>query len=245
MDKLKICHLYPDLLNLYGDRGNIISLKKRLEWRGIGMDLTEISIGDKFSASDYDIVFIGGGQDFEQEVLLADLDDEKKKNICSAVSNGVTFLAICGGYQLLGTHYKSWDGVQFDFTGALDIHTIGDKKRMIGDFMFSCSDNKIGGLIVSGFENHSGKTYLGENVRPLGRILSGFGNNGEDRTAGARFNNAFCTYSHGPVLPKNPKLSDYILETALIHKYGDYRLKKLDDTIETNASDLIIERLAK
>lgn len=243
MDKLKICHLYPDLLNLYGDRGNIISMKNRLLWRGISMDLTEISVGDNFSAEDFDMVFIGGGQDFEQEVLLSDLSIDKVKSIQSAVESNVVFLAICGGYQLLGTHYLSWDGTQFDFTAAIDIYTIGDKTRMIGDFMFRCNDLALDNLIVAGFENHSGKTYLGSSVRPLGQIVNGYGNNGEDKSAGARYKNVFCSYSHGPLLPKNPVLCDYILENALVRKYGGYELKPLEDIAEAKARELIVKRL--
>ena len=244
MDKLKVCHLYPDLLNLYGDRGNIIAIQKRLDWRGLGFEFTGISVGDSFNACDFDLIFIGGGQDFEQEVLLADLSADKKKSISSAVESGISFLAICGGYQLLGTHYTNWNGVQFDFCGAIDIHTIGHEKRMIGDFMFNCLDQSISGLPVSGFENHSGKTYLGNGVRPLGTIIKGFGNNGEDKTAGARYNNVFCSYSHGPVLPKNPGLCDFILETALTRKYGSYSLAPLDNTIEDSACRYIIDRLS-
>lgn len=244
MDKLKVCHLYPDLLNLYGDRGNIIAMHKRLEWRGIEFDYTGISVGESFNACDYDLIFIGGGQDFEQEVLLSDLSVDKKKSMKEAVESGTTFLAICGGYQLLGTHYTNWNGIQFDFTASIDIHTIGHKERMIGDFMFNCIEPQIKGLIVTGFENHSGKTYLGEKVRPLGHIKKGYGNNGSDLTAGARYNNVFCSYSHGPLLPKNPRLCDMILETSLKNKYGDYSLEKLNDDIEIRAGKYIIDRLS-
>lgn len=244
MDSLKICHLYPDLLNLYGDRGNIISFKNRLMWRGLKMELTEVSVGDKFIADNYDIVFIGGGQDFEQEVLLADLTDDKTKSIVNAVENNVVFLAICGGYQLLGTHYTSWDGTQFEFTSAIDIYTVGQQKRMIGDFMFQCHEPELNNLVVTGFENHSGKTYLGKGVKPLGVIIKGYGNNGEDNSAGARYKNVFCSYSHGPVLPKNPELCDYILNTALVRKYGSYDLKPLDNSAEKKAHDLIFKRLS-
>ncbi len=242
MDKLKVCHLYPDLLNLYGDRGNIIAMQKRLEWRGLHFEYSGISVGDSFNACNYDLIFIGGGQDFEQEVLLSDLSTDKKKSIRDAVETGISFLAICGGYQLLGTHYTSWNGMQFDFCGAVDIHTIGQEKRMIGDFLFTCPEKPLNGLIVAGFENHSGKTYLGNGVKPLGHIIKGFGNNGEDGTAGARYKNVFCSYSHGPILPKNPVLCDFILETALKKKYGDYSLEPLDNAIEESAGKFIIDR---
>jgi hypothetical protein len=242
MDKLKICHLYPDLLNLYGDRGNIISMVKRLEWRGIGSEVIEISVGIEFNPDAYDIVFIGGGQDFEQEILLPDLLRKKASNLRHAVESDTTFLAICGGYQLLGLYYKTWNGHQLDFTGAIDIYTIGNTDRMIGNFMFETS---IDGQTyeVAGFENHSGMTYLGENVTPLGRIIKGYGNNGTDRTAGARYRNVFCSYSHGPLLPKNPFLCDHILLTALREKYGDYELKALNDSEENSAHDVMCRRL--
>ena len=240
--ELKICHLYPDVLNLYGDRGNIICMEKRLQWRGIDVVTTGVSVGQPLDASSYDLFFIGGGQDFEQEVLLADLAGDKTAQIKSAVEDGKTFLAICGGYQMLGSYYKTWDGQQCDFTGALDLYTIGSKDRMIGDYAFSCDE--IASVIV-GFENHSGKTYLGSGVRPMGQVLSGFGNNGQDHTEGARYKNVFATYSHGCLLPKNPLLCDHILKTALEHKYGSVELAPLDDTFERNAHDYMEQRLIK
>ena len=241
--ELKICHLFPDVLNLYGDRGNVVCMQKRLGWRGIDVSVTGISIGQKLKASDYDLFFIGGGQDFEQEVLLEDLKGEKTREIKAAVNDGKTFLAICGGYQMLGSYYKTWDGQQCDFIGALDLYTVGHKDRMIGNYMFTCDE--LGGQTVVGFENHSGKTYLGSGLRPIGKVLSGYGNNGEDGMEGARFNNVFCTYSHGCLLPKNPVLADYILKTALAHKYGTAELAPLDDTIETNAHRYMENRLRK
>ena len=242
MYKLKICHLYPDILNLYGDRGNIICMSKRMEWRGIEAEVTGISVGDPLNYEDYDIFFIGGGQDFEQGVLLADLAAGKASEITRAVEDEKVFLAICGGYQMLGQYYKTWNGQQCDFIGALDLYTVGEKERMIGNYMYQCdaSDQE---LVVVGFENHSGKTYLGSNVRPMGKILSGYGNNGKDKTEGARYKNVFATYSHGPLLPKNPKLADLILKTALVRKYPNIDLEELDDTFENNAPDYMQHRL--
>ncbi len=242
MYKLKICHLYPDILNLYGDRGNIICMSKRMEWRGIEAEVTGISVGDPLNYEDYDIFFIGGGQDFEQGVLLADLAAGKASEITRAVEDEKVFLAICGGYQMLGQYYKTWNGQQCDFIGALDLYTVGEKERMIGNYMYQCdaSDQE---LVVVGFENHSGKTYLGSNVRPMGKILSGYGNNGKDKTEGARYKNVFATYSHGPLLPKNPKLADLILKTALVRKYPNIDLEELDDTFENNAHDYMPHRL--
>ncbi len=239
--ELKICHLYPDILNLYGDRGNVICMEHRLRWRDIDVVTTGVSIGEPLHAADYDLFFIGGGQDFEQEVLLGDLGGGKADEIKAAVADGKTFLAICGGYQMLGAYYKTWDGVQCDFIGALDLYTIGSKERMIGNYMFTCEE--LNGQTVVGFENHSGKTYLGSGVRPMGKVLTGHGNNGEDEGEGARYNNVFATYSHGCLLPKNPVLCDHILTTALAQKYGTVQLEPLDDTLEQNAHLYMKNRL--
>lgn len=242
--ELNICHLYPDILNLYGDRGNIITMKRRLEGRGIKVNIDECSIGQPLNADKYDIFFIGGGQDFEQEVLLRDLSSGKAQDIRTAVEEEKTFLAICGGYQMLGEYYKTWDGVQLDFIGAIGVHTIGAKERMIGNYMFR-TPPESGDTVVVGFENHSGKTYLSEQVAPLGMMLSGNGNNGEDKTEGARYKNVFGTYSHGSLLPKNPVLCDFILQTALNHRYdGAEPLAPLDDTLELNAHRYMQERLS-
>lgn len=242
--ELNICHLYPDILNLYGDRGNIITMKRRLENRGIKVNIDECSIGQPLNADKYDIFFIGGGQDFEQEVLLRDLSSGKAQDIRTAVEEEKTFLAICGGYQMLGEYYKTWDGVQLDFIGAIGVHTIGAKERMIGNYMFRTTPES-GDTVVVGFENHSGKTYLSEQVAPLGMMLSGNGNNGEDKTEGARYKNVFGTYSHGSLLPKNPVLCDFILQTALNHRYdGAEPLAPLDDTLELNAHRYMQERLS-
>ena len=242
--ELNICHLYPDILNLYGDRGNIITMKRRLEGRGIKVNIDECSIGQPLNADKYDIFFIGGGQDFEQEVLLRDLSSGKAQDIRTAVEEEKTFLAICGGYQMLGEYYKTWDCVQLDFIGAIGVHTIGAKERMIGNYMFRTTPES-GDTVVVGFENHSGKTYLSEQVAPLGMMLSGNGNNGEDKTEGARYKNVFGTYSHGSLLPKNPVLCDFILQTALNHRYdGAEPLAPLDDTLELNAHRYMQERLS-
>lgn len=240
--ELKICHLYPDILNLYGDRGNVICMEKRLQWRGVEVATTGVSIGQPLKASDYDLFFVGGGQDFEQEVLLSDLNAGKTQEIKAAIEDGLPFLAICGGYQMLGSYYKTWDGEQCDFTGALDLYTEGSKDRMIGNYSFTCDEL---GVTVVGFENHSGKTYLGSAVKPMGRVLSGFGNNGEDGGEGARYKNVFATYSHGCLLPKNPVLCDHILKTALERKYGQTELPPLDDALERTAHDYMERRLSK
>ena len=240
--ELKICHMYPDVLNLYGDGGNIICMKKRLNWRGIEASVTKLPIGERASLADFDIVFIGGGQDFEQEVLLDDLHRGKDREIISAIDDGVVFLTICGGYQMMGSYYETYDGKRCDFIGAVDLYTVGSKQRMIGNYKFRCSEG-AGGSVAVGFENHSGKTWLGKGVEPLGTVLSGFGNNGEDGTEGVHYKNLFGSYSHGPLLPKNPSLCDLLLLTALRRKYGVDALDPLDDAAELAAHDEMCAKL--
>ncbi len=240
--ELKICHLYPDVLNLYGDRGNILCMEKRLKWRNIDVVTTGVSVGEPLHAADYDLFFIGGGQDFEQEVLLTDLAGGKTAEIKAAIEDGKAFLAICGGFQMLGNYYETWDGHKCDFTGAINFYTVGSEQRMIGDYIFQCNEPAT---TVVGFENHSGKTYLGCGVKPLGTVISGYGNNGEDETEGARYKNVFATYSHGCLLPKNPILCDYILNTALTRKYGGSELEYLDDRLEIAAHEYMAARLLK
>lgn len=240
--KLKICHMYNDVLNLYGDRGNIICMRKRLNWRGIDAEIVKLPVGEFSTLADCDIVFIGGGQDFEQEVLLDDLHRGKDREIKAAIEDGVTFLTICGGYQMMGSYYETYEHVRCDFIGAVDFHTVGSRQRMIGNYKFRCSDS-AGGSTVVGFENHSGKTWLGSGVEPLGHVLAGFGNNGEDGTEGVHYKNLIGTYSHGPLLPKNPEFCDRLLLGALSRKYGITELEKLNDTAETAAHDAMCRKI--
>ena len=240
--ELKICHMYPDVLNLYGDGGNVICMQQRLQWRGIAASVTRLPIGANLPLSGFDLVFIGGGQDFEQQVLLEDLHRGKDREIKAAIEDGLPFLTICGGYQMLGSYYETYDGQRCDFIGALDLYTVGAVQRMIGNYQFQCEES-AGGSIVVGFENHSGKTWLGSGVEPLGKVLSGFGNNGKDGTEGAHYKNVFGTYSHGPLLPKNPAFCDHLLQTALERKYGKAELMPLDDRAELLAHDEMCRRL--
>jgi len=242
--KLNICHLYPDVLNLYGDTGNILCLKRRLEWRGIDTEVTALPIGANADFTRFDLFFIGGGQDFEQEVLLADLHSGKDKEILSAIEDEKVFLCICGGYQMMGQYYRTHTGQQYDFIGALNLHTLGSDLRMIGNYMFRC-EALSGGSTVVGFENHSGKTYLGEGVSPLGTVLHGYGNNGEDGTEGARFKNVFGAYCHGPILPKNPEFADFLLQTALSRRYPGATLPPLNDVLENKAHGYMTNRMEK
>lgn len=228
---LRIAHLYPDMLNLYGDSGNVLCLEKRLQWRGIDCNTSLINTGDFCDLSDYDIVFIGGGQDFEQSLILDDLGKGMDVSLKKAVENGVVILAVCGGFQLFGKYYKTHTGDIMEFTNILDFYTVGKEKRLIGNYAFKTAEK----MEIIGFENHSGRTYLGKGLKPLGRIIKGNGNNGRDRTEGVRYKNTFGTYCHGPILPKNPQFADMLIEKALKRKYKDVKLQKLDCSIETLA----------
>ncbi|MGL6200485.1 MAG: type 1 glutamine amidotransferase [Lachnospiraceae bacterium] len=242
--EIKICHLYSDLLNLYGDRGNIITLAERSRRRNIDVTVKNLTLGERAHLNEYDLFFIGGGQDVEQAALINELSQWRGMEIKSAIEDGKPMLAICGGYQLLGHYYKTWDGKQMDFIGALDLYTEGGQMRMIGDYMFQCNEPQRGVNIV-GFENHSGKTYLGSGVKPFGRVIKGHGNNGEDGTEGARYLNVIGTYSHGPLLPKNPILADWLIRLTLERKYGSANLEPLDDVLENRANKFMVSRLNK
>lgn len=244
MKTLRICHLYPEVLNLYGDRGNIRCLVKRLEWRNISVSVHEVKIGDSDPLTDYDLIFIGGGQDFEQEVLLEDLKAGRGQNLKACIEDGTVFLCICGGYQMLGDFYETHDGVRCEFLGAINFYTKGSDTRMIDNYAFTCLPES-GGSTVVGFENHSGKTWLGEGVSPLGRVLKGCGNNGEDGTEGVRYRNVFGSYCHGPILPKNPEFSDELLKTALLRKYGSADLSPLPDGFEKKAHEEVLDQVLK
>ncbi len=247
--ELKICHLYPDVLNLYGDCGNTITLQQRCAWRGINAQVTGVGVGDAADLSKYDLFFIGGGQDFDQGTLLDDLwrggDDSKAKQLTRAIEADVPVLAICGGYQLLGEYYLTHTGDECKFIGAIPFHTKGADIRMIGNLVFT-ADAVDGSPQVVGFENHSGKTYLDAALTPLGHVGKGFGNNGEDGTEGLRYRNVMATYSHGPLLPKNPAIADELLRLALQRKYGEgVVLAALDDVLEQQAHDAMTSRLLK
>lgn len=230
VEKVKIAHLYPKELNLYGDSGNVLCLYNRLIRRGYKTEVTHINIGDKIN--DFDILFIGGGQDKEMKIIAKDL--KRKSDMLSyCIEQGKTILAICGGYQLLGDYYTSIDGEQIKLSSALPFYTVAGEKRMIGNFVYQTAFGK-----VVGFENHAGKSYLKGNLSPLGKIITGFGNNGEDATEGLLYKNTFGTYAHGPVLPKNPAFADELIKRAL---HTD-DLMTLDDTIEIKCHNQLVSR---
>ena len=240
--ELKICHLYPELLNLYGDRGNIVTLTQRCVRRGIEIVVTGVPLGERVNFTDYDLLFIGSGQEMELSVVLGELRQWRGSEIKAAIEDGKVMLAICGGYQLLGHSYKAADGKETDYIGVLDFTTVGQEERLVGDYMFEWDEPGEPVKIV-GFENHDAKTYLGEGVRPFGKILTGYGNNGEDGTEGARYHNVFGTYSYGPILPKNPQFADWLIRLGLERKYGSVELLPLDDTLELRANRFMVERL--
>ncbi|MCY6484550.1 type 1 glutamine amidotransferase [Clostridium aestuarii] len=236
--ELNICHMYPDLLNVYGDIGNILILKYRAEKRGIKTNILNLSINDKFDSSKYDIVFFGGGQDYEQSIVSDDLKKHKKDEIVKYIESNKVFLSICGGYQLLGKYYVTPEGKELEGLNILDIYTKSSEKRFIGNTIIY---NKDFNETYVGFENHSGKTYIGS-LKPLGRVITGYGNNGEDGHEGCIYKNTFCTYFHGSLLSKNPELADRLLNYALKNKYGKFILPPIDDTFEIKAKEFIITR---
>jgi len=241
--ELKICHLYPDLLNLCGDRGNLITLAQRCAKRGISVSMQEAPLGERVDFATFDLLFLGGGMEDMPDVLLDELHAWRGAEICAAIEDGKATLAIGSGYQLLGRTYKTADGAERDYIGALDFHSIAQAERVVGDYMFQWDE--LGEPVkIVGFENHSAKTFLGSGVRPFGTVRSGYGNNGEDKTEGARYHNVVGTYCHGSLLPKNPKLADWLIQLALERKYGTVTLSPIDDTLEERAHGFLVQRLS-
>jgi len=230
--------LYPDLMNIYGDRGNIVTLCQRARWRGLEARVLELGKGDAAGMDQVDVFFFGGGQDREQALVYDDLLETKAVHLAAAVQSGAAVLAVCGGYQLLGHYYETAAGDRMPGIGMIDVHTTAGSKRCIGDVVVR-ADESLGlePPTLVGFENHSGRTFLGDGVRPLGRVLKGSGNNGSDGTEGVSSGNVFGSYLHGSLLPKNPHLADLIIERAL-----GRRLERLDDSLELTAHGRIVER---
>lgn len=255
--EIRICHMYPDLLNLYGDRGNVLSLIRRAELRGISVKLVPISIGDEFDPKDYDIVFLGGGQDAEQNMIRKDFVEVKGPKVKEAIEDGVVFLCICGGYQMLGKYYQEHDGTKIECLGAIDVYTVGEDVRYIQDTVYEADFLKdeggtgdvsasqgsdVNACRLYGFENHSGRTYLGDSVKPMAKVIEGAGNNGKDGYEGAIYHNVYCTYSHGSFLPKNPRMTDHLLRLALKRRYGEeFELSPLDMSGEEFAREALLK----
>ena len=209
--KLRVCHLYGNLMNTYGDNGNLLMLQHRAKKLGYEVETTLISLEEDFNAEDFDIVMFGGGQDFEQTVVAKDLQNKKEALIQYIEDNGVV-VAICGGFQLLGRYYVNASGERLNGISAIDVCTNGQfPSRLMGDIEIF---NEEFGETYLGYENHIGRTYLGKNMKPLGKVVKGFGNNEEDHVEGCHYKNVFCSYFHGPILVRNQHLADRIIETA-------------------------------
>lgn len=228
-ESVNIVHLYPGDMNIYGDTGNVKVLINRLAWRGIAVNLTKVNQGDRIP-SNADIIIGGGGQDLGQRKVESDLQ-KKSKTLKSMADNGVVMLMICGMYQLFGDSFITKDRAVIKGIGILPIHTEAGEKRMIGNIVIDTDFGK-----VVGYENHSGKTWVHEGGLPFGRVIRGYGNNGEDRYEGARVNNIFASYLHGPILSKNTKLADALLGKALVNR--DITLELLDDSLEEKAAEI-------
>ena len=238
--ELTICHLYPDLLNVYGDVGNVLILKHRASLRGVDVNIVNSSLNDTLDKDNIDIIFFGGGQDYEQSIVSNDLNTIKKDDIKEYIEDGKVFLAICGGYQLLGKYYTAPNGEKINGLGILNIYTEGGDTRFIGSTEIY---NESFDETYVGFENHSGRTYINDHT-PLGKCIHGYGNNGQDGYEGCIYKNTFGSYFHGSFLSKNPEFADRLLLLALQNKYGtDVKLDLLDDELELKAKSVIKERL--
>jgi lipid II isoglutaminyl synthase (glutamine-hydrolysing) len=240
--KLVLGHLYPDYLNIYADRGNMAVLERRAAWRGIELDYRPISVGDPVRPGEHDLLYIGGGQDREQALIAPDLA-AKAEQISEAVAGGAALLAVCGGYQLLGRFYRDRSGAELPGIGLFPLHTVAGERRMIGDVLLECELEHGTPRTLAGFENHAGRTFLEDGARPLGRVVAGFGNNGEDGFEGCRLERAIGTYLHGPLLPRNSWLADWLLGEALARRLGEPpALEPLPDDFEEDAHTVAARR---
>ncbi len=262
--KLIIGWLYPELMSTYGDRGNIIVLQKRCEWRGIKPEVKRLDLG--FNIEDLgkcDLLFMGGAQDRQQKIVSYDFTKEKVKKLKEMIESGIPGLYICGAYQFLGKYYKEADGTIITGLDILDLYTQSpgtNQPRLIGNIVIK-PNLEFYHIVISkpipyrkpiddvvGFENHGGRTYLGKDVKPLGKVVKGFGNNGIDKTEGVIYKNSFGSYLHGPILPKNPHLADLLVRLALEKKYGaspTINLSPLNDSLEWQAHNAILKKLGK
>jgi lipid II isoglutaminyl synthase (glutamine-hydrolysing) len=260
--KITIGHFFASIMNTYGDDGNIIALKKRCEWRGIDVEVKEITYIQKIDPGEFDLYFFGGGQDQAQMLIAKDLvNNHKGEQFQKDIEKGIPMLCICGGYQLMGEYYQPFEGEKLPGVGIFPAYTKASLNRMIGNIAIDLTDSdlklaesygyepdtnrKLGANLV-GFENHSGKTFLKKGATPLGKVIKGFGNNGEDKTEGCIYKNAIGCYMHGSLLPKNPHLTDWLIKKALEVKYQkEIQLEPLYDYLENEAHKSIVKRLEK
>jgi CobQ-like glutamine amidotransferase family enzyme len=239
--ELRVLSLYPDQMNIYADRGNILFLQRRCEWRGIGFSHAGAGPGEPVDPAAHDLFYIGGGQDRDQRAVAADMAASKRDALAAAVDEGAVLLAVCGGYQLLGHSYQLGEE-RLPGLGLADLETVREPgPRLIGNVAIEA---ELDGAVrtIAGFENHGGRTHLGASAQPLGRVLSGFGNNGDDGLEGVRRDNLIGTYLHGPLLPKNAWLADHLIALALERRQGSRpQLEPLDDAFEGAAHESALE----
>jgi lipid II isoglutaminyl synthase (glutamine-hydrolysing) len=238
--KIRVGHLYHDYLNIYADRGNMAVLARRASWRGHELEVEAISIGDVLRPGTHDLLYVGGGQDREQALVAVDLAS-RAEAVRESAAGGAAVLAVCGGYQLLGRSYRERDGAELPGIGLFPLDTVAGDRRMIGDVLLDCD---WAGRTLAGFENHAGRTRLDDGAVPLGRVVHGFGNDGESGFEGCRVDRAIGTYLHGPLLPRNPWLADWLLAQALAHATGGEppELEPLADELETEAHQVAAAR---
>ncbi|MEO6796191.1 MAG: glutamine amidotransferase [Candidatus Dormibacter sp.] len=239
---LRIAHLYAEEMNIYGDRGNILTLVKRAQWRGIDVRVETVGRGPVADLEAFDLIFWGGGQDRDQELVFNDAAEFKTEPVRRAVAEGAVVLAVCGGYQLLGRSYGTADGKTLPGLNLVDLHTVPGPRRNIGNIVIDAGHLGLDPTTLVGFENHSGKTYLGPGLQPLGRVLRGAGNNGEDGGEGVVLGNVFGTYLHGSLLPKNPHFADLLIGRAL-RRRSQSILSPLAAVEELDAHRSVSERL--
>ncbi len=241
--KIRVGHLYPDYLNIYADRGNIAVFSRRAAWRGHELEVQAIGIGDTVEPGAHDLLYVGGGQDREQALVAPDIQG-KSEALREAVAGGAAVLAVCGGYQLLGRFYRDRSGAELPGAGVLPLHTLAGERRMIGDVLLECELEPGVRRTIAGFENHAGRTILEDGAEPLGRVVAGFGNDGESGFEGCRAGRVVGTYLHGPLLPRNPWLADWLLAQALAHRTGGEPpvFEALADKLEDEAHSVAATR---
>ncbi|MCP9484822.1 MAG: hypothetical protein MSC30_03090 [Gaiellaceae bacterium MAG52_C11] len=241
--RIRVGHLYPDYLNIYADRGNIAVFERRALLRGHELAVESIGLGDELRPGAYDLLYIGGGQDREQALVAADLRT-KSDAVHAAAADGAAVLAVCGGYQLLGRGYHDLRGFDLPGIGLFPHETVAGEQRMIGDVLLECELEPGERHTLAGFENHAGRTRLDSGAEPLGRVVAGFGNDGESGYEGCRVGRAIGTYLHGPLLPRNPWLADWLLSQALAHASGGdaVALETLPDALEARAHEVSARR---
>ena len=248
--KFTVLHLYDEYLNIYADRGNIAVLTERARWRGIECEVRGLSIGESFDPGDVDLIYVGGGQDRDQAMIAEQMASSLAEPIREAVDGGTALLAVCGGYQLLGEYYLDTNGHRQPGIGLMDHRTEAGSTRLIGNVLIEAElpaigDRAAASVPVAGFENHAGRTMLGESATALGRVVHGYGNDGVSGFEGCRRDRAIGTYLHGPLLPRNPELADWLIAAALAHAYDESAvsaLTPLDDALAFSARDVLIHR---